>query len=408
MNIESNKLDRRNFLKTVGASGLGVVLAAGKLKADANEPNKPKKEKEEKFPQVPKRVLGKTGVEVPVLTLGFSSAEQPIVLKKALQWGVNCWDTSLVSAGGNSELGIGQFITKNREVRKDLFIVTKESGSKTPADVEKCLKTSLERINTSHIDLYFGVYMMSDPAQLTDELKVWVKSAKERKLIRYFGFSTHSNMAKCLTAAAKCGWVDAIMTSYNFRLMQDAEMQIAVEACYKAGVGLIAMKTQGHKIETPEDKKLSEHFLQRGFTEGQAKIKAVLEDKRISCACVSMGNVAVLTTNVAAVLDKTTLTQADMQVFKEYALETCSGYCAGCENICRSALPAGACISDVMRYLMYYNSYGERDTARQLFAQIPEDARNKLLTIDYSLAQSRCPQHLPIGKLVAEAVSKLA
>jgi len=58
--------------------------------------------------------------------------------------------------------------------------------------------------------------------------------------------------------------------------------------------------------------------------------------------------------------------------------------------------------------LMYYNSYGERDTARQLFAQIPEDARNKLLTIDYSLAQSRCPQHLPIGKLVAEAVSKLA
>ena len=49
MDVESNKLDRRNFLKTVGASGLGVVLAAGKLKADANEPNKPKKEKEEKF-----------------------------------------------------------------------------------------------------------------------------------------------------------------------------------------------------------------------------------------------------------------------------------------------------------------------------------------------------------------------
>jgi hypothetical protein len=408
MNIESNKLDRRNFLKTVGASGLGVVLAAGKLKADANEPNGPKKEKEEKFPQVPKRVLGKTGVEVPVLTLGFSSAEQPIVLKKALQWGVNCWDTSLVSAGGNSELGIGQFITKNREVRKDLFIVTKESGSKTPADVEKCLKTSLERMNTSYIDLYFGVYMMSDPAQLTEELKAWVKSAKERKLIRYFGFSTHSNMAKCLTAAAKCGWVDAIMTSYNFRLMQDAEMQAAVKACHKAGVGLIAMKTQGHKIETPEDKKLSEHFLQRGFTEGQAKIKAVLEDKRISCACVSMGNVAVLTTNVAAVLDKTTLTQADMQILKEYALETCSGYCAGCSQICELALADKLYVNEVMRSLMYYNSYGMQDEARQTFAQIPSEARSRLLNIDYTAAEHRCPQHLPIARLVAEAVSKLA
>ena len=91
MNVERGKLDRRNFLKTVGASGLGVVLAAGKLKADANEPNKPKKEKEEKLPQVPRRVLGKTGVEVPVLSLGimFNAVDKQIVLKKAADWGCN-------------------------------------------------------------------------------------------------------------------------------------------------------------------------------------------------------------------------------------------------------------------------------------------------------------------------------
>jgi len=179
------------------------------------------------------------------------------------------------------------------------------------------------------------------------------------------------------------------------------------------------MKVQGHgqeapwldprcDLETEEDKKLVRHFLQRGFTEGQAKIKVVLQDRRFSCACVSMEDTALLTSNAAAVLDRTELSQADVEVFKGYAAASCSGYCAGCAHICDSALPSAPYVSDIMRYLMYYNSYDERDKARELFARIPGDVRCKLLSIDYSTAEARCPQHLPIGKLVAEAVSKLA
>jgi predicted aldo/keto reductase-like oxidoreductase len=209
------------------------------------------------------------------------------------------------------------------------------------------------------------------------------------------------------------------MTSYNFRLMQDPQMQKAVEACHEAGIGLIAMKVQAKGatakragqsvgLETEKDKKLVDHFLQQGFTEGQAKIKAVLDDERFSSACVTMENVTVLTENVAAALDKTKLTQADKKVFKEYAAATCSGYCAGCAAICDSALPDMLYTSDIMRYLMYYNSYGQQETARELFAGIPADVRNKLLSIDYSAAEARCPQHIPIKKLVHEAVGKLA
>jgi predicted aldo/keto reductase-like oxidoreductase len=121
-----------------------------------------------------------------------------------------------------------------------------------------------------------------------------------------------------------------------------------------------------------------------------------------------MENVAVLTKNVAAVLDKTKLTQTDMDIFKEYAHATCTGYCAGCAHICDAALPDTPYVSDIMRYLMYYNSYGDQKSAKQLFAQIPAKARNKLLSIDFSLAETRCPQHLPISKLVAEALTKLA
>jgi hypothetical protein len=265
-------------------------------------------------------------------------------------------------------------------------------------------------MSTKYIDLYYGVHGLDDPAQLTDELKKWANEAKSRKLIRFFGFSTHKNMAECLQAAAKLDWIDAIMTSYNFRLMQDEKMQAAVEACYKAGIGLIAMKTQalGQELETEGDKKLAEHFLQRGFTNGQAKVKIVLEDQRISSACVGRENLAHLTLNIAAVLDKTKITQTDTEVFKQYAQATCSGYCAGCANICDSALPDTPCISEIMRYLMYYKSYDKHQEARQLFAKIPTSVRNKLLITDYSTAEACCPQHLPIGKFIAEAVSKLA
>jgi len=407
----------------MGAAGLAPAFAGVTKGFEVSaEPNAEKKDKP-KYPQVPRRKLGKTGVEVPCLALGalFNLVENQIILEKCFQLGVHYWDTAPDYAGQNSERGIGKFISKHPQTRKKLFLVTKASDAVTVADAEKALQASLKRMNTKYIDLYYIMdriagtgyvgHGLSDPAKLTDDLREWVKSAKRRKLIRFFGFSTHKNMAKCLAAAANLGWIDVVMTTYSFRIMQDPELQASIEAAHKAGIGLIAMKTQGRpheKIETEEDKKLAEHFLQRGFTEGQAKIKAVLQDKRFSSACVGMENVSILTENVAAALDKTKLTAEDMAVFKEYAEATCSGYCAGCAYICESALPDIPYISDIMRYLMYYNSYGQQERARELFARIPRRLRNRLLSLDYGLAEARCPQHLPIGKLIAEAVSKLA
>jgi predicted aldo/keto reductase-like oxidoreductase len=417
MALRENRIDRRQFLKSTAGMGIaGVFASVGcrKKTTDAQTTDSVTVPQPQKgvFPQVPRRKLGKTGIEVSCLSLGtmFNLVESQIVLERSLQWGVNYWDTANSYAGGNSELGIGKFLAKNPERRKELFIVSKASGASKPQDIEKRLQTSLERMNTDYIDLYYGVHALSNPGGLTDGLRQWAEDAKRRKLIRFLGFSTHRNMAKCLAAAARLDWIDAIMTSYNFRLMQDDEMQAAVEACHKAGIGLIAMKTQAHgqKARDGKSKKLFDHFLQRGFTPGQAKIKIVLQDERFASACVGMESVARVTTNVAAVLDKTKLTSEDMAVFEKFAKRTCRGYCAGCGEICSSALPDVACVSDVMRYLMYYKNYGRRTLARELFATIPADTRARLAMVDYGRAEALCPQKMPIGKLISEAVRKLA
>ena len=407
-------------MKTLGAAGLGSVFASADTIAAQSQANSTVKAQKQKIPQVPKRKLGKKiGIKVSCLSVGgdFSFIDKQIILRKALERGVNYWDTAYNYGGGNAELGIGKFLTKNPDARNKLFIVSKPAlfrGPITADKVEERLQISLKRMNTKYVDLYYAFHGLSYPDRLTDEIKQWAKSAKKRKLIRFFGFSTHKNMAQCLAAAAKLDWIDAITTLYNFRVRQDPEMQAAIGACHKAGIGLTAMKafSRGVRrlqpVETEHDKKLLAHFQKRGFSEEQAKIKVVLQDKRFSSVCVGMQNISLLNTNIDAVLNESKLTQTDMAVFEEYARATCSGYCAGCAYICDSALPDTPYVSDIMRYLMYYNSYGEQERARQLFAQIPGDVRNRLLSTDFSPIEARCPQHLPVGRLVAEAVSKLA
>lgn len=415
MGDEINKLNRRDFLRTAGGAGLASLFATANAFAEPNspkavDPNKPiePNASDVSYPQVPRRKLGKTGIEVPILNLGgiFDIVENQLVLRKALQWGVNYWDTAHGYNNGNSELGIGKFLKKNKDLRKSIFLVTKTSGAGSVPDMEKRLQTSLERMETSYIDLLY-FHGLQDPALLTPELQAFAKSCKDRGLIKFYGFSTHTNMAPCLEAAAKLDWIDVIMTTYNFREMQNPAMQSAIDACYKANIGLVAMKTQAKGPLKEDDKKLIDHFLEKGFTEQQAKLKVVWQDERIASICSAMYNIATLVSNVAASLDKTKLTAADMSVFKEYAAATCSGYCAGCEQICAAAMPEVP-IRDMMRFVMYHDSYASRQLAKEHFSAIDAQIRGKMAMLDYSMAEQKCPQKLPIGKLIREAVTKLA
>ncbi|MHC4132193.1 MAG: aldo/keto reductase [Planctomycetota bacterium] len=404
--MSKNQINRRSFLKGMGAASLGSVLASGQISA-AEE----KAENQDKKPLMPRRKLGKTGVEVPILSLGtmYNLIDNQIMLRKTLDWEVNYWDTAYVYARGNSEKGIGKFLERNPEVRKKVFITSKASDAETPEKVEERLQESMKRMNTDYIDLYYCVHGIEEPGQLTPELKEWAAEAKKRGVIKYVGVTTHENIAECLNAAAKCGWIDAVMPVYNFRLMQEKDMQDAVDACHKAGVGLIAMKTIAEEqIKTQKDKELAGHFLERGFTQGQAKIKAVLSDERFSSACVGMKTLKILNENVAAALDKTKLARSDMEFLKAHAEATCNGYCGGCSRICQGAVPEVPYISKVMRYLMYYKRYGDKEMARELFAEIPASVRKRLASVNYKAAETRCPHHMPIGRLMAEAAKKLA
>jgi uncharacterized protein len=408
MQKKDNGLSRRSFIKAAGAAGVGSVLAplAGRNRAQAATPLQAAENA-----GVPTRPFGRSAIQVPILSLGgmFDIPSNQTLLKQAIRWGVTYWDTAHVYSGGRSEEGIGQFFKNYPADRDKIFLVTK-STARNGRGMSRDLATSLQRMNTDHIDLFF-VHAVSDAAEMDSGMRAWAAEQKAAGKIRLFGFSTHSNMERCLLDAARLDWIDGIMTTYNFRLMQEQKMKQAVAACVDAGIGLTAMKTQGGgavSTASSQELELAGRFLQKGFTDKQAKLKAVWENPQISAICSQMPTMSILMANIAAAVDRTSLTENERQQLERYARETFSHYCAGCSQICENAVAVKLPVGDVMRYLMYARSYGDSQDARRRFAAIPDAIRQQLTRQDYTVAEARCPRQLPIARLMGEAVRELA
>ncbi|MDZ7581935.1 MAG: hypothetical protein U5R30_15465 [Deltaproteobacteria bacterium] len=201
------------------------------------------------------------------------------------------------------------------------------------------------------------------------------------------------------------------MMTYNYRLMHTDKMRRG-GGCLQPGRD----RSDGH--EDPGGRpgadrlrrgvEVGGRFVQSGFTEGQAKLKAVWENPQIASICSQMPNLTLLMSNVSAALEKTGLSSGDNRLLRHYARETQSDYCAGCTAICEPAVAHRAPIGDIMRCLMYSRSYGNREQARAVFRSMPPETRRRLAALDYGAAESRCPQKLAIGHLVQQAVREFS
>ncbi len=392
-------LSRRDFIKFFGMSSLGAIvtpldqalLASGNTTA------------------MPNRPFGSTGVNVPIPSFGGSLQLPMLMLRNAYLRGVTYWDTASSYMGGNSEKRIGKYFDKYPGDRSNIFLVTKSHAWST-AGMTDDLNRSLERMQTDYIDLFF-VHSISNIDEMNEEIKFWAEKTKASGKIRLFGFSTHSNMASCLSGASKLGWIDGIMMTYNYRLMHNDDMKRAVDACAETGIGLTAMKTQGGgqvKTNTDSEIIIAGRFIKKGYTDAQAKLKAVWENPQIASICSEMPNMTILLANIAAAINKTALSNREISLLHQYAHETHSDYCAGCTAICERAINGQVPIGDIMRYLMYSRSYGDRYRGFVSFSKIPENVRSRINRLDYSLAEKRCPQKLAIGKLMADAIQEFS
>ncbi|MGA9755949.1 MAG: aldo/keto reductase [Desulfobaccales bacterium] len=398
-------LTRREFVTTVGLAGLAMAGADATAALAAPPPAA-------QADTVPRRKLGKTGVDVSILSLGcmFDTINNQLLLKQALKWGVTHWDTAEHYGNTLSEEGIGRFFSRNPDARKEIFLVTKlqTKGGDFTERLDKCL----QRLQTAYLDLFL-MPALSTIDELTPAIKDWAAQMKKAGKFKFFGFATHTNMEDCLVAAAKLDWIDAVMFTYNFQVMNTLKMQGAVNAASQAGIGLVAMKSQAgrpgpEKLSSETRLEMANRFLKRGFTDKQANLKIVWENPKIASICSQMHNLTILSSNVAAARDLTKLTREEVETMRRYALETEADYCAGCGKICQEAVGGTVPVSEVMRCLMYHQYYGEPDLARLTFSGLSEEVRRRLTEIDYSQAEQACPRGLAITEFMRQALELLA
>lgn len=383
---KSNGISRRQLFTTIGGAGAaGLIGSAVGGHAHAG----PRGKADDALPQVPRRVLGKTGKKIPILLFGGAVSLDPRFdpkLAEALRFGVNYIDAGDCYGGGSCELAVGKFHTR-ANVRDQIWITSK-SDAHDPKGFEETVATSLRKLQTDHIDMYF-LHALRDADKLSPALEKTVARLKQEGKFHHFGFSCHhGNVAELLEKAARLGWIDAVMFRYNFRQYGNKELNEAMDAAHKAGVGLIAMKTQGSEASFRDAWRKFERSGK--WTKHQAVLKAVWEDKRITAAVSHMDTLDKLRQNVAAALDRSKLTRAEHQALERYAATTRTFSCDGCDHICSARVDAPVQIGDTMRYLMYHDVYGETDKARSLFRGLPQAAQ-RLAGVDFGGAQAACP-----------------
>ena len=294
-------MKRRDFLKNTAALSVAAGLTGASSDLMAQGAPAP-------LTKVPTRAFGRSGREVSVLTLGtmFDTVSNQLLLRRCVEIGVTTWDTAAIYEGGDSEKGIGKYFKRNPGDRDKVFLVTK-SRERSPAAMMRDLNRSLGRLNTDHVDLFYA-HAVDSTRELRDELGSFAEKAKAAGKIRLFGFSSHSNVEDLLLTAPSLGWVDGILHSYNIAMMGGTKLEAGVAACHRAGIGLTAMKIgRGHYEPTnPQQAKRMKPHLEAGYSEAQARLRAVLDDTRIATAAVTLKNMQLLETNAAATMGRIT------------------------------------------------------------------------------------------------------
>jgi aryl-alcohol dehydrogenase-like predicted oxidoreductase len=404
--------DRRTFLRAgaVAAASASAGLAA--RGAAAQEENKPA--------PLPRRPLGKTGVEVTILNQGgIRGPALDRVLRTSYANGVRMFDAAKVYG---SEPNFKRWFEQAPEVRKEIFLVTKDMP-RSGAEMKRMVDERLQTLGTDYIDLFFlhGLGDQGVDAAIklvrSQEFKDAADAIRKSGKARLIGFSTHhKERAAIIQAAAEAGSVDAIMLMYNPWVAAEAPLNRALDTCWKKGIGLISMKQIAGKFfgdrGGPNNlekiaQQLPDTLKERGLSPYQALLHAIWTDERISAVCTSMRNLEQIRENTDAARRFEPLKVTEIQQLRDAVIACGPTLCADCDGRCSVAAGTTAELGSLTRFLTYHEHHGDRAEARRQYAQLTAEARD-WKGADLEAARLACPNKLDFARLLPRADELLA
>jgi len=379
---EDTRLTRRDFLKRtlVGAAvGLGATsglsaswrsgLFAGPTKKEAMNYRK----------------LGRTGLRVSELGLGTIKIDNPAVVRRALDLGVNFVDTAACYQGGNSEEKLERALRSGRE---KVIVATKwhTRGSTPAAKLLESLDGSLKRMGTDYVDL-IQIHGAAQAEQVeSDELWDAFVRAKSAGKVRFHGLSTHANQEEVVRSAIATNRYDAVLVSYNAMIGERIGPVLADAA--KAGLGVIAMKA----LQPVHYGKAEGAFEGLPGHPYQRAIQWVLRNEHVSTVIVDMPTFGEVDEDMGAIGMRTAA--GDFDAFERAVATGAIGACHMC-GACIGQCPHHVHVADIMRYHLYYDGYRDRRRARALYRALPAKA-SAAACLDCTECRVVCPRGVPV------------
>lgn len=343
--LDNLHLDRRSFLKA-GALGAAGILGAPALASAAEE--KP-------VPRPGYRILGRMGLEVSVVSLGAFQVKETAIMQAAFEHGANLVDTGRMYLNGKNEQQVGEAV---RGYGGKVYVVTKLVDGEPKEAMEKSVNDSLAALKMDSVDVLM-LHNIDDPKNLYDgpSREVIIK-AREQGKTRFLGVSTHKNEAGIINAVIEDAdkLFDCVLLSYSYK--SPPEVKEAIARAAKAGIGIIAMKTQMGGYKGKEFGEITPH---------QAALKWVLSDENIACAIPSMCSIEQIKEDMAVTKmfaeGKGAVTPAESAALRRYGDAIASRWCYRC-GACAPTCPLGADIPVLNRCLMYAEGYDNLELAR--------------------------------------------
>jgi len=347
------------------------------------------------------RELGRTGFRISDISFGCSGLDDPNVVRRAIEKGINYFDTSPDYSNELSERSLGEGIKGTP--RDKLFIASKfcTSGghlaNDTPvADVIAAVEGSLTRLQTDYLDLAHIHAVNSIDRLMAPNLHEAFDRLKEQGKVRHLGVSSHTpDLETVMRHAVDNGRFDVIMVAYNFHNWPGLT-EIFAEA-HRKRVGVVAMKT----LKGAHHTKLAGFTPTERETFAQAAFKWVLSNSDVDGLVVTMDRLNLVDEYLVA--SGQPVTPDDVALLEKYDSLTTRDYCRpGCGD-CLDACPHGVPVNDVMRYAMYYENYHQQKEAMRLYAKVdPARAADHCAGCS-APCESSCSYGIPIRNKLALA-----
>lgn len=362
------KATRRDFLKSSIAWVTAAALPSCSDIKDQDVKNKLKKEVKT-YPIV-ERTLGRTGIKVPIISMG-AVAEDKAVYSAALDAGIRHIDTDYEYRRGRHEKLVGKVI-KGRS-RESLIVVTKvnvKTDRRTGLypkgtrgdDLLEPFEESMARLGVEYLDILY-LHSVSTAAALTyAPILETLQKLKSAGRVRFLGVSVHGYEPEVIRAAVDCKAYDVIMTSYNFKQRHAAEIKKAIAYAAEAGLGIIAMKTQAGAFLDRKRTKPINH---------KAAIKWALSDTNVHTAIPGFRNTEEMEMYLSVMSDLKLTPEEEADLYS--ARHQAGLYCLQCGR-CVPQCPHGVLVPSYMRAFMYAYGYRNPGKAKETIAEVaPED-----------------------------------